>query len=141
MMEWAMLAGGLLAFAALVVVIVRFSRSQDALWPNCAKQFGLTLKEEKQGSGLIVAHQVSTKTMEGTVDGVPLRVVEFREPNLDAVCRAVRVCERRAICIQDRSRRSARGRLSRDSDGRRRVRSLGGLEKRCARRRTAPAHA
>lgn len=77
-MQWAGLLVGLVVVVAIVVAIVRFSQKQSAIWPNCAKQYGLVFREQDVGN-VFTGRAERQKSMEGICRGVPLRVVESSE--------------------------------------------------------------
>jgi hypothetical protein len=78
MMQWAGIFAGCVVFVVIVVAIVRFSLKQGAIWPDCARQFGLVFKEQDVGNAF-TSRSERQKSMEGIAQGVPVRVVESSE--------------------------------------------------------------
>ncbi len=68
---------GVCAVVALIVWAVRLSKATDAIWPTCARKYGLAFDEQKTGSAL--SSQRHVKSLTGTFQGVPLRVVSTWE--------------------------------------------------------------
>ncbi len=77
MQQWAMIVAGGVVFIGIVIAIVRFLRAQDAIWPACAKKFGIAFREEDGGS--FTGPSTRSKILEGNVQGTPVRLVFTHE--------------------------------------------------------------
>lgn len=75
--ELLLLGFGAAVVALLAFLIIRWSRKQDAIFPDLAKEYGLEFARESQGSAFTNVKQ--SQILRGVAQGVPLQVVATYE--------------------------------------------------------------
>jgi hypothetical protein len=77
LIQWIALAGGGVVVLALVYGIFRWSRKQDAIFPETAKHYGLEFTQDNQGSAF--ANSKRSKHLRGVVRGMPIHAASSYE--------------------------------------------------------------
>lgn len=77
LLQWAALIVAGAVVVALIYGIFRWSRKQDAIFPDTAKQYGLAFTQEGQGSAF--TNSKRSKHLQGVVQGVPIHAASSYE--------------------------------------------------------------
>lgn len=73
------IAAGGVVVAVLIVLLVRWLKKMDAIWPDAAKALGLLFREDDQGNPWVTNVLTRSSIVEGVLDGVPVRLAATTE--------------------------------------------------------------
>lgn len=76
-MDWLRLGVGIIVFAPLLYLLVRWWRKESAIFPETAKKYGLA--HAREGRGSLFGNTRQASKLQGTVRGVPLQVAATYE--------------------------------------------------------------